>query len=85
MASTQQVLGADGVPRKPEEEKELNQIMAATFKGRAGRKVIEYLRSITIEYVAGPNISDTELRHREGMRYLVGIIETRISKGHNND
>jgi hypothetical protein len=85
MASIQQVLGADGISRKPKEEEELNQIMAATFRGRAGRKAIEYLRSITIEYVAGPNISDTELRHREGMRYLVGIIETRINKGQSNE
>jgi hypothetical protein len=74
-------LGADGIARPPKEEEELNQLVAATFKGRSGKRTLDYLRSITIEYVAGPNISDTELRHREGMRYLVGIIESRINKG----
>jgi len=37
------------------------------------------LRSITIESVQGPNASDAELRHLEGQRYLVGVVERRIS------
>ena len=81
MESTPQVLGADGISRTPKENEEINQIIAGLFKSRSGKKVLEYLRSITIEYVAGPNISDGELRHREGMRYLVGIIEERIRMG----
>ena len=44
---------------------------------------LKYLRSITIESVAGFNISDQELRAREGMRFLVGIIEQRIKEGKN--
>jgi hypothetical protein len=81
MESTHRVLGADGISRSPKEDEELNQTIAALFKSRAGKRVLDYLRSITIEYVAGPNISDGELRHREGMRYLVGIIEERIRMG----
>jgi len=74
-------LRADGVSRSQQEDDELNQTIAALFRSRAGKKVLDYLRSITIEFVAGPNISDAELRHREGMRYLVGIIEERMRMG----
>jgi hypothetical protein len=81
MESTHRVLGADGISRSPKEDEELNLIISALFRSRAGKRVLDYLRSITIEYVAGPNISDGELRHREGMRYLVGIIEERMRMG----
>lgn len=81
MESTPRVLRADGVSRSQQEDDELNQTIAALFRSRSGKRVLDYLRSITIEFVAGPNISDTELRHREGMRYLVGIIEERIRMG----
>lgn len=81
MESTHRVLGADGISRSSKEDEELNLIISALFRSRAGKRVLDYLRSITIEYVAGPNISDGELRHREGMRYLVGIIEERIRMG----
>jgi hypothetical protein len=81
MESTPRVLRADGVSRSQQEDDELNQTIAALFRSRAGKRVLDYLRSITIEFVAGPNISDAELRHREGMRYLVGIIEERMRMG----
>lgn len=82
MGSTQpRCLGPDGIARLPGDEARLNELAAATFKSRGGQEFLRYLRSITIEAVAGPQISDTELRHREGMRYLVGIIEQRIHKG----
>jgi len=41
---------------------------------------MQYLRSITIESVSGANISDAELRHLEGQRYLVGLIERRFKQ-----
>ncbi len=76
-----QVVGPDGIPRSPDKEEELNKIFNGVFSGAAGTEVLRYLRSITIEAVSGPNITSTELFHREGMRYLVGIIEQRISRG----
>lgn len=81
MASTQRLLGPDGITRRFEDEQKLNELAAATFRSKGGREFLAYLRSITIEAVAGPNITDAELRHREGMRYLVGIIEQRVQKG----
>jgi hypothetical protein len=82
MASTQtKLLGPDGVTRRPEDEQKINELAVATFKGKGAQEFLRYLRSITIEAVGGPQITDAELRHREGMRYLVGIIEQRIDKG----
>jgi hypothetical protein len=75
------LLGCDGWQRSAAEDHEINVTMAAAFAGEAGRKALAYLRSITIEAVAGPAVTDAELRHREGMRALVGIIETRIRQG----
>lgn len=86
MASTQaKLLGPDGLIRLPADERKLNELAAATFSSKGGQEFLSYLRSITIEAVAGPHIGSDELRHREGMRYLVAIIEQRINKGKQND
>lgn len=71
----------DGYVRSEEDEQILNKHFANTFKGDEGKKVLDYLQSITIEAVAGPNIDSNRLFHLEGMRFLVGIIKTRITKG----
>ena len=52
--------------------------MRTCFRTPTGQEVIKYLRSITIEAVTGPAASDAELRHLEGQRYIVGLIERRI-------
>jgi hypothetical protein len=44
--------------------------------------VLRYLRSVTIEMVHGPNVTTEELRHLEGQRYIVGLIEQRIAHAH---
>ena len=49
------------------------------FSTPTGQEVLKYFRSITIEMVNGPNVSTEELRHIEGQRYLVGLIEHRIA------
>jgi hypothetical protein len=43
--------------------------------------VLQYLKAITIDSVAGPEISDHALRHLEGQRYIVGLIQRRVNKG----
>lgn len=75
------VVGCDGWTRTAEQDAELDAMMAAAFGGEAGRNALAYLRSITIEVVCGPEIADAKLRHLEGMRALVGIIETRVRRG----
>ena len=75
------VASVDGSIRSPDLEKEINLLFLSAFSSPSSKKVLQYLRSITIESVAGPNITDSELRHREGMRFIVGLIETRIKGG----
>ena len=42
---------------------------------------LKYLRSVTIEAVHGSAVTDEVLRHAEGSRYVVGVIERRIKEG----
>lgn len=82
MAERQQrVLGPDGLGYGPKQNEKLDDLAVATFGRGAGREFLRYLRSITIEMVGGPQITDAELRHREGARYVVGIIEARLKAG----
>lgn len=75
-------IGIDGIPRDQAEDKQISQNIAEIFSTPAGKEVLRYLRSVTIEMVSGPNISTEELRHIEGQRYLVGLLERRISHAH---
>ena len=72
-------LGVDGYQRPREEDEKLSQNVLALFNTPVGMSVMQYLKSITVDAVAGPNISDAELRHLEGQRYLVALISKRIN------
>lgn len=74
-------LRLDGFARGDEEDKRVSLDIAALFASPTGNSVLKYLRSITIEAVNGPNVTDAELRHMEGQRYLVGLLERRIKHG----
>jgi hypothetical protein len=76
------VFGPDGYERTEAEEEKLNIAAASLFGTAAGKAFMDYLRSISIERVSGPNISSDHLRHLEGMRYIVGIISQRTARGH---
>lgn len=83
MASQPKVnIGVDGIARDAEVDKRISQNVAEVFSTPTGKEVLRYFRSITIEMVSGPNISTEELRHIEGQRYLVGLIERRIDHAH---
>ena len=74
-------LGVDNFPRSKADDEVISRNINSVFKTPNGAAVLKYLRSITIESVQGPNASDAELRHLEGQRYLVGLIERRINHG----
>lgn len=74
-------MGPDGILRSVESEDELDRLAAATFKEPLAQKFFSYLKSITINNTLGPGASNEELRHLEGQRNLVGIIERRIENG----
>lgn len=75
-------IGIDGIQRTSEKDSEVSHNIAQIFESPAGKEVLRYLRSITIELVNGPNVTTEELRHLEGQRYLVGLIEQRIAHSH---
>ncbi len=75
-------MGVDGIQRPQQMDREISLNVAEVFKTDVGRSVLKYLRSITIEMVNGPNVSTEELRHLEGQRYIVGLIESRINHSH---
>ncbi len=71
-------IGIDNFPRSKENDEKISKDIRAAFRTPNGQQVLKYLRSITIEAVTGPAASDAELRHLEGQRYLVGLIERRV-------
>lgn len=75
-------IGIDGYQRKSEDDAIISQNFAHIFETPTGKEVLKYLRSITIEMVNGPNVTTEELRHQEGQRFIVGLIEQRIVHGH---
>jgi hypothetical protein len=46
-----------------------------------GQQVMAYLKSITVHMIAGPDSTDQQLRHLEGQRFLVGLMQQRIEHG----
>lgn len=75
-------IGLDGIQRNAEADIVISQNIAQIFSSPTGKEVLKYLRSITIEMVNGPNVTTEELRHVEGQRYIVGLIEQRIAHAH---
>lgn len=75
-------IGIDGIQRRSEKDVEISKNIADIFQSPTGKEVLRYLRSITIEMVHGPNVTTEELRHIEGQRYIVGLIEQRVSHAH---
>lgn len=75
-------IGLDGFQRRAETDIQISQNVAEVFSTPSGHEVLRYLRSITIEMVHGPNVTTEELRHMEGQRYIVGLLERRIGHAH---
>jgi len=75
-------IGIDGHQRNREDDIRISQNIASVFTTPTGKEILRYLRSITIEMVNGPNVTTEELRHIEGQRYIVGILEQRIAHAH---
>tara|TARA_E500000081_G_C6105460_1_gene339748 strand:+ start:845 stop:1135 length:291 start_codon:yes stop_codon:yes gene_type:complete len=75
------ILGLDNFERDPQQEQLLNTLFESVFKVKNAQEILRYLKQITIESVAGSEISDSALRHLEGQRYIVGLIQRRVNKG----
>jgi hypothetical protein len=75
-------LGIDGVQRSKANDQNISVTVAEVFSSPSGEAVLNYLKSITINMVHGPDVSTASLRHIEGQRFIVGLIEQRIAHGH---
>lgn len=60
---------------------ELGLIAARCFQGGDGRRLIQYLRTITLERALGPDADTSHLRHLEGQRQLVQHLIVLIERG----
>jgi hypothetical protein len=80
MPQTKMTVGPDGYERSSKDQELLNDLLTTTFGTPHGIETLKYLKSITTERVAGPEIKADALFHLEGQRYLVGVIETRITQ-----
>jgi hypothetical protein len=56
-------------------------LAARCFKGDDGRRLLAYLRKITLERGLAPGVSEALIRHLEGQRQLVRYIEALVAEG----
>jgi len=63
--------------------KDIEKQYARAFSGVAGKQVLAHLRSITVERVYGPNVSNEDLRWWAAQNALVHQIENLIQRGNN--
>ncbi len=77
--------GIDGIVRSEENEAKLNSLFAAVFSGADGEQVLAHLKKITINRINGPEVTNDVLRHVEGQRHLVGLIDARVRAGQNKE
>tara|TARA_R100001443_G_scaffold114767_1_gene131200 strand:+ start:1399 stop:1719 length:321 start_codon:yes stop_codon:yes gene_type:complete len=75
-------IAIDGYNRKKEDDEMISDSIGSCFSTPVGQQVLTYLKSITINTVSGPDITDQKLRHLEGQRYIVGLIERRMVHNH---
>lgn len=54
---------------------------ARCFRGGDGEAVLTHLRALTRDRVMGPEASEAQLRHLEGQRHLVRLIEGLVDFG----
>lgn len=76
-----QYIGPDGLRRPPKIEREINECFAVVFSSAAGKKALDYLKSITTNRVIGPGEPENTYAYHEGARWLMGVISTRIKEG----
>lgn len=56
---------------------------ARTFAGPSGKQVLAHMRSMTIERVMGPNVTNDDLRWWAAQTAFVHQIENLIQRGNN--
>ena len=62
---------------------EIEKQYARTFSSASGKQVLNHLRSLTIERIIGPNVTNDELRWWAAQCTLFHQIENFIKRGNN--
>lgn len=71
----------DGLVTNQESEDKINNACASVFKTPAGKILLDYLRKVTVDRVAGPEVNPNALLHMEGGRWVYGILVSRNELG----
>ncbi len=71
----------DDVSRAVFLESNLNLLAARIFATGGGKDFLDYLKTITVSRICTPGVSNRELRHLEGARWLFGVIQARTKAG----
>lgn len=74
-------VGIDGIQRPQNIDDRISLDVAAMLATPTGQSVMQYLKSITTDIANGPNISNDELRHLEGQRFVIGLLSSRANHG----
>ena len=74
-------VGIDGIQRPQDVDDRISLDIAAMLATPTGQSVMQYLKSITTDIANGPNISNDELRHLEGQRFVIGLLSSRANHG----
>lgn len=62
---------------------EIEKQYVRTFSSSSGKQVLAHLRSVTVERILGPNVTNDELRWWAAQNALVHQIENMIKRGGN--
>ena len=71
----------DGLVTNQHSEDQINSACASVFKTGAGKILLDYLRRLTVDRVAGPEVNPDALLHMEGGRWVYGILVSRNELG----
>jgi len=73
--------GLDGRFYTPEIEDGLNTLVARVLGTPDGERLLAYLRNLTLNFAFEADVSPNTLMHKEGQRWLVGMLLQRLHKG----
>ena len=77
--SKKSYVSIDGIQRPQDIDERISLDVSSLLTSPTGKSVMQYLKSITTDVANGPNVSNDELRHLEGQRFIVGLLSSRAN------
>lgn len=69
----------DGHPRSADAEEKLNEACYLALTSPAGVTMMQWLRSITTDFVLGAEVESRQMHYQEGMRMVTALLAGRIA------